>query len=129
QLIRDALQEYDIRSDVIIIKHLERSEYINCLANADLMLGNSSSGIIEAASFNLLVVNIGSRQNLREYGDNVIHSSASYESVFANINEVLERPKKAYKNIYGDGKASERCYQLLKTITLDTQILNKSNAY
>jgi GDP/UDP-N,N'-diacetylbacillosamine 2-epimerase (hydrolysing) len=129
QLIREALHEYDNRSDVIIIKHLERSDYINCLANSDLMLGNSSSGIIEAASFNLLVVNVGSRQNLREFSDNVIHSTSSYESILAGINEALQRTKKVYKNIYGDGKTSERCYQLLKTITLNTQILNKSNAY
>lgn len=129
QLIREALKGYADHKDIIIIKHLERAEFINCLANSDLMLGNSSSGIIEAASFNLLVVNVGSRQNLREFGDNVIHCASSYEAVSASIKEALQRPKKTYKNIYGDGNTSERCYQLLKNITLDTQILNKSNAY
>lgn len=128
-LIREILQEYKNHQDVRIIKHLLRSEFIDCLANSDLMLGNSSSGIIEAASLNLVVVNVGSRQNLRECGDNVIHVSTASESILAGIEKALKRTRKNYKNIYGDGNTSDRCYQLLKTINLDTQILNKSNAY
>ncbi|BCA94920.1 UDP-N,N'-diacetylbacillosamine 2-epimerase (hydrolyzing) [Legionella antarctica] len=129
QLIRTALQEYVNHQDVRIIKHLQRAEFINCLANSDLMLGNSSSGIIEAASFNLVAVNVGTRQNLRECGDNIIHVENSFDSVFIGIKEALTREKQNYKNIYGDGHTSERCYQLLKTINLDSQILNKCNAY
>lgn len=129
QLIRDALQEYRDRQDVIIMAHMGRTEYIDCLANSDVMLGNSSSGIIEAASFNLVVVNVGNRQNLRECGDNIINVDSTSEAISFGLNEALHRDKKNYKNIYGDGKSSERCYQLLKTISLDPQILNKSNAY
>ncbi len=44
QLIRAALNQYRQRFDVIVLKHLERSEFINCLANCDVMMGNSSSG-------------------------------------------------------------------------------------
>ena len=129
QLIREALQEYINHQDVRIIKHLQRAEFIDCLANSDVMLGNSSSGIIEAASFNLVVVNVGSRQNLRECGANIIHVDSSFESVLTGLKEALAREKMSYKNIYGDGNTSERCYQLLKTINLDSQILNKCNAY
>ena len=128
-LIREVLQEYVAHQDVIIMKHLIREEFITCLACADVMVGNSSSGIIEAASFNLVVVNIGNRQNLRETGDNVIHVAPSFDAVAVGIKEALQRPNRDYKNIYGDGNASERGYQLLKTITLSTQLLNKSNAY
>lgn len=129
QLIREVLSGYDTHNDVRIIKHLPRAEFIDCLANVDLMLGNSSSGIIEAASFNLIVVNVGSRQNLRECSDNVIHTETDFDSVNSGIQDALTRTEKNYKNIYGDGKASMRCYQLLKTISLEPQILNKSNAY
>lgn len=129
QLIREALQHYASNPDVIIIKHMERADFIDCLAYVDVMLGNSSSGIIEAASFNLVVVNVGNRQNLRECGDNVIHTDATLESVRTGLQEALNRKETQYKNIYGDGQTSERCYQLLKTINLDPQILNKSNAY
>ncbi|KTC91641.1 UDP-N-acetylglucosamine 2-epimerase [Fluoribacter dumoffii] len=129
QLIREALRDLGTHRNVRIIKHLPRAEFIDCLAHVDVMLGNSSSGIIEAASFNLVVVNIGSRQNLREAGDNVIHVDISCEAIRDGLNEALKRPKKSYKNIYGDGNTSDRCYQLLKTISLNSEILNKSNAY
>lgn len=129
QLIREALQHYVTNPDVSIIKHMERADFIDCLAFVDVMLGNSSSGIIEAASFNLVVVNVGNRQNLRECGDNVIHTGVTLESVRSGLQEALTRKERQYKNVYGDGQTSERCYQLLKTINLDPQILNKSNGY
>jgi GDP/UDP-N,N'-diacetylbacillosamine 2-epimerase (hydrolysing) len=129
QLIREVLREYENHHDVRIIKHLLRSDYIDCLMNVDVMIGNSSSGIIEAASFNLAVVNVGSRQNLRECGDNVIHVSASFDSILIGVQEALQRPPKTYKNIYGDGETSLRCYELLKNIKLEPNILNKCNAY
>lgn len=128
-LIREAINEYVHHEDVRVFKHLQRQEYIDCLAHVDVLIGNSSSGIIEAASFNLSVLNIGSRQNLREVGDNVIHVNPEYDEIFAGLKSVLESPKKKYINVYGDGKTSERCYHLLKTINLDSQILKKSNAY
>lgn len=129
QMIREVLYGYQQHTDLRLIKHLHRKDFLNCLAHCDLMLGNSSSGIIEAASFNLVVVNVGTRQNLRESGENVIHVAESYETISKGIHEALARKKSSYENIYGDGKTSERCYHLLKTICLDNQILNKSNAY
>jgi GDP/UDP-N,N'-diacetylbacillosamine 2-epimerase (hydrolysing) len=129
QKIRSVLQEYDNYPDVRIVKHLPRREFINCMAHVDVMIGNSSSGIIEAASFNLPVVNVGSRQNLREHGCNVINANTSIESITNSLKRALEQDKKSYTNIYGDGKTSERCYQLLKNINLDSSILNKTNTY
>lgn len=129
QLIREVLKEYENHSNVRIITHLLRKEYIDCLANVDVMLGNSSSGIIEAASFNLVVLNIGTRQNLRESGDNVIHVPSTFDAIHLGLKEALKRRKVSYINVYGDGNTSDRCYQLLQTISLDSQLLNKSNAY
>jgi GDP/UDP-N,N'-diacetylbacillosamine 2-epimerase (hydrolysing) len=129
QQIREILREYESHPDVRVIKHLLRAEFIDCLANVDVMLGNSSSGIIEAASFNLVVVNVGCRQNLRECGDNVIHVATSFETIVDGLQEALYRPEKNYKNIYGDGNTSDRSHQLLKTINLNSQILNKINVY
>jgi len=128
-LIRDVLQRYKNTGELKIIKHLLRKEYIDCLANSDVMLGNSSSGIIEAASLNLPVINVGSRQNLRECSDNIIHVDNSFAAVTNALNNALNQEKINYINVYGDGKTSEKCYELLRTITLEPQILNKCNAY
>ena len=129
QLIREAIQEYQHHPEVRIIKHLHRSEFIDCLANSDVMVGNSSSGIIEAASFKLAVVNVGTRQNLRERSNNIIDVNTDYEAISSGLISAMNQFRDNIINCYGDGNTSERCYQLLKTMTLDPQILNKSNAY
>ncbi|MBL7480040.1 UDP-N-acetylglucosamine 2-epimerase (hydrolyzing) [Legionella sp. 27fs60] len=128
-LIREVIKEYSEYPDVKILKHLPRAEFIDCLAHVDVMLGNSSSGIIEAASFNLPVVNVGSRQNLRDRSDNVIDVSTSYDSIRAGLQEALQRSNEVYTNCYGDGMTSEKCYKLLTTLPLNNHILNKCNAY
>jgi len=64
--VRAALERYASRQGVKRVTHMERKDYVSWMAAADVMAGNSSSGIIEAASLGLPVVNVGSRQNARE---------------------------------------------------------------
>jgi GDP/UDP-N,N'-diacetylbacillosamine 2-epimerase (hydrolysing) len=128
-LIREALLDYTLNPQVRIFKHLPRDTFIHCLAQVDVMLGNSSSGIIEAASFDLPVVNVGMRQQLRERSANVIDVSADYDSVLSGLKQALAIQQPSYENCYGDGKSSERCYHLLKTIDLGPDVLNKCNSY
>lgn len=127
--IREVLKKYQDHKDIRVIKHMQRQNYLDCLANADVMLGNSSSGIIEAASYNLAVINIGSRQQLRERGDNVIDVGTDVSSILSGLKQVLSAEKGSFTNFYGDGRTGERCYNLLKTISLDPNIMNKCNVY
>ncbi|RUR12118.1 UDP-N-acetylglucosamine 2-epimerase [Legionella sp. km772] len=129
QLIREELARYATNPNILIHTHLLRKNYIDCLAHVDIMLGNSSSGIIEAASFNLPVVNIGTRQNLRERSNNVFDVQTDFEAIKEGLMKALRQDNTQYINCYGDGNTSERCYQLLKNINLNKQILNKCNAY
>ena len=128
-LIRQVLTRYQSNTDLRILTHLPRRKYLDCLAHVDVLLGNSSSGIIEAASFNLTVVNVGTRQNLRERGDNVIDTMTSYESIKEGIEAALNRHEINYNNIYGDGETSERSCKLLSHLSLDSTVLSKFNAY
>lgn len=127
--IREVIGHYAQRPDVKTFNHLARKKYLDCLANVDVLLGNSSSGIIEAASFDLMVVNIGSRQNLREHGDNVINTSTTLDSIIKGLNVALQATKQKMNNIYGDGATSARCCNLLQTLSLTDDVLNKSNVY
>lgn len=127
--IKSILDDYASHSAIRIIQHMRRHEYLNCLANVDVMLGNSSSGIIEAASFNLIVVNVGSRQQLRERGNNVIDVTNAFDSILEGLSLALRMEKMEYNNFYGDGQTSERCYNLLKNLDLNLELLNKCNAY
>lgn len=127
--IREMLDNYSSNSDVRIVTHFTRESYLAWLSSCDVLLGNSSSGIIEAASFHKPVVNIGSRQNLRERGDNVIDAHCESQAIEAAIRLALERKNKKYHNIYGDGRSGERSHQYLKTLPLTSDLLNKSNEY
>lgn len=78
--------------------------HLSLMKHASLMLGNSSSGIIEAASFKLPVVNIGNRQKGRMCSDNVIHSDECFEGISAAVKKALNSNFKHkisnLKNIY-----------------------------
>jgi GDP/UDP-N,N'-diacetylbacillosamine 2-epimerase (hydrolysing) len=113
-----------------VLTHLRRPEFIAWMAESDLMIGNSSSGIIEAATFGTPVINVGSRQNLRERNSNVLDCGTDATS----INDALEQLQQASGratagNVYGDGLASQRIAALLATAPLDASLLMKSNAY
>jgi UDP-hydrolysing UDP-N-acetyl-D-glucosamine 2-epimerase len=92
--------------------------YFSAMRAARLMVGNSSSGIIEAASFGLPVVNIGDRQKGRERSDNTIDVEDSFEAIELGITKALspdfQAKAAAAINIYGDGKAAERIVDGLK---------------
>src|SRR5690606_38057240 len=70
--VRAVFSEARGRPGVTVRTHLARPAFIAAMARADLMAGNSSAGIIEAASFGTPVLNVGPRQNLRERNANVV---------------------------------------------------------
>jgi UDP-hydrolysing UDP-N-acetyl-D-glucosamine 2-epimerase len=93
------------------------------LREATVLLGNSSSGIMEAASFGLPVVNVGIRQQGRERGPNILDAEATVESIHAKL-EVSREPQfreslQSMKNIYGDGHAAERIVEVLTSTPLN----------
>ena len=103
--------------------------YWSLLRCADLLLGNSSSGIMEAASFALPVVNIGIRQRGRERARNVLDAEASAASIldrFATaISDDFRRSLQGMENPYGDGHAAERIAAVLASVPLGEELLVK----
>jgi GDP/UDP-N,N'-diacetylbacillosamine 2-epimerase (hydrolysing) len=97
---------------------LGQRRYYSIMRYATLMVGNSSSGIVEAQSFNLPVIDVGSRQSGRASNANVLHVEANISAVRDAIPEALGEgfahcfSKSA--NIYGDGQASRRIIAFLK---------------
>jgi GDP/UDP-N,N'-diacetylbacillosamine 2-epimerase (hydrolysing) len=128
-LIRDALRAYEDHPEVRLVTHLSRDRFVSWMARADAMVGNSSSGIIEAPSLGLWVVNVGSRQRLRERSGNVVDVDADADQISAALADVLARPRGEWRNAYGDGRAGERIVELLVGLNLDPSVLTKINAY
>ena len=102
------------------------------LSNCHVLVGNSSSGIIEGGYFDISVVNIGIRQQNRESGKNIIHVKGnSVNEIYLAIKKSLMKRKNnsKKKNIYGTGNASKKIVRILETISLDQSLIQKQISY
>jgi UDP-hydrolysing UDP-N-acetyl-D-glucosamine 2-epimerase len=112
-----------------VIPSLGLESYFSLMATAVAMVGNSSSGILEAASFKLPVVNIGTRQRGRIHGRNVLDVGYTRAEILEGIRRVttteFRESLNGLKNPYGDGNATEKIITKLKTIPLDKKLLLK----
>jgi UDP-N-acetylglucosamine 2-epimerase (non-hydrolysing)/GDP/UDP-N,N'-diacetylbacillosamine 2-epimerase (hydrolysing) len=117
-----------------IFENLSSYDYHNLLKHASILIGNSSSGIIEAPSFNLPVINIGKRQDKREHAANVIHVGHDEEEIFQNTRRILTdteftRKLQNVQNPYGDGTAAIRIINTFKEIKITPELLQKRISY
>lgn len=118
------------RPDAIIRKSFDRDIFYGLMKHAAFMIGNSSSGLWEAPSFALPAINVGKRQDGRVRGKNVIDvSGLSGTDV---IEAVTKAKSTAFKdslagitNPYGDGKASTKTLETLKTVPLGQELMLK----
>jgi GDP/UDP-N,N'-diacetylbacillosamine 2-epimerase (hydrolysing) len=111
---------------------LPREDYLGLMNIATVMIGNSSSGIIEAPSFGLPVINIGTRQMGRQRANNVIDVGYNKEQIIREVQKIIKQPNKhkvATKGLYGDGKAGQRIAKILSAIEIDEKLLEKRMAY
>ena len=112
-----------------LIDNFGTQGYYSMMKHAAAMVGNSSSGIIEAASFELPVVNIGTRQQGRVRGKNVIDVDYDRKSIFDGLEKTL-LPQfrveiRGMKNPYGGGAAAKQIIEILKQISLDDKLIVK----
>ena len=115
-------------------KSLSLKEYKTLLSNCTALIGNSSSGIHEASTFKVPVINIGTRQQGRLKPKNVISTDYTSKEILNAVNFCLNNKKfkkkiKSIKNPYGDGHSAEKIVKILEN--LDTKKINiqKINTY
>ncbi len=110
-------------------KNLNRNLFINLYRHAMFQIGNSSSGIAEAASIPIPVINVGSRQRGRGNTQNIIFVEDYRQGLSEAIEKVMSAEWRAAikdtKNAFGDGRSSQRAYELIKTVDFSKQILKK----
>ena len=114
--------------------NLPRLEFVNLLRRVDVLVGNSSLGILEAPFIKLPVVNVGNRQKGREHAGNVIFVPHDPEAIAAAVNKALkdERFRKQLSSSvcpFGDGHAGERVARTLAEVALDSRLLIKKGTY
>jgi UDP-hydrolysing UDP-N-acetyl-D-glucosamine 2-epimerase len=112
-----------------VFVNLEPVLYWSLLRWVDLLAGNSSSGIMEAASFALPAVNVGIRQRGRERARNVLDADADAASILDRVgvamDEGFRQSLRGMQNPYGDGHASERIAAVLASAPLGEELLIK----
>lgn len=127
--ILDALDSVALPPGSRRVTHLQRDLFCSAMKRCAVLVGNSSAGIIEAASFGTPVVNIGDRQRLRERNANVTDVAAQADEVCEAIRAALRHGKWPCDNSYGDGFAGQRIRNKLLNLPLGRSVLEKTNTY
>jgi UDP-N-acetylglucosamine 2-epimerase (non-hydrolysing)/GDP/UDP-N,N'-diacetylbacillosamine 2-epimerase (hydrolysing) len=116
-------------STVKIFVNLDAVTYWSLLRCVEVMAGNSSSGIMETASFALPTVNIGARQKGRERARNVLDAAASADVILEKIavarSELFRASLAGMTNPYGDGHAADRIVQVLTSCPMGHELMVK----
>ena len=122
------LDDYQVKnsSRVKLVSSLGQLRYLSLMKYCDAVIGNSSSGLIEAPSFKVPTVNIGKRQQGRVCGDTVINTDEGYESIYSAISKALNPEFRGICacsiNPYGLGKASDRIVDVIERTDLESLI-------
>jgi UDP-N-acetylglucosamine 2-epimerase (non-hydrolysing)/GDP/UDP-N,N'-diacetylbacillosamine 2-epimerase (hydrolysing) len=129
ELVRRAEKFASRHRDSHVLVNLDHLTYLSLLRHVGVLVGNSSSGIIESTSLEVPAVNIGIRQQGREYAANVINVPADRKVIREAINRALaakfRRDIRGLKSPYGDGKASRIICEMLLKSPLGPKLLFK----
>lgn len=102
----------------IFYKNLERDLFLTLFSGCNFMIGNSSAGIYEAATIKKPVLNVGLRQKGRMHGNNVVFCKTNKNDILKGINKLSTLNIDNITNPYGDGKSTQKAYQLIKQLNL-----------
>lgn len=112
-----------------MFSNMSRVDYLSLLKHADCILGNSSSGLLEAPTFKTACVNIGRRQKDRVQGENVINCNFETQEIIdafekTQCAEFRDRLLESV-NPYGKGDSSRKILDILKNTPIDAKLLIK----
>lgn len=119
---------------LVKLRNLERDDFLTLLAGAACLVGNSSSGILEAPSFKVPVINIGNRQRGRPQASNILNCGWEVADIRDRIATALgdaafQASCATAINPYGDGKSGPRICEVLRDIPLDRRLIDKETVY
>lgn len=108
-------RERNINSKISFFKNFEIDDYAYILKNCICAVGNSSSFLREGEFFGTPVVLVGTRQNGREHGKNIVKSNYNNEQIYNKVKKQIKKGRYTSKQIFGDGNAAKRIVQKLIT--------------
>jgi GDP/UDP-N,N'-diacetylbacillosamine 2-epimerase (hydrolysing) len=127
--VREGIENF-LTGEYYIFSNLKRQDYLGLLKYSKVLVGNSSSGLLEAPTFKTPAVNLGRRQMGREQGINVINSDFNEESIAKGIekalsNEFVNEVNANCVNPYGDGQSAKRILNLIINTPIDNKLIVK----
>jgi UDP-N-acetylglucosamine 2-epimerase len=128
------IREYENSPNIKVFKSIPSKDFFSLMKNASLVIGNSSSGIVEAPSFHIPVINIGSRQDGRERAKGVIDTGYDKDAIKAAIKKALYDERfikivKTCRNPYEMGDAASKIATVLASIPINNRLLQKKLRY
>jgi UDP-hydrolysing UDP-N-acetyl-D-glucosamine 2-epimerase len=130
--IRDVIHSFSAEcKDVTVYGNLGREDFISLFKKSSIIIGNSSAGLLEAASMPIPCINVGLRQSGRACARNVIFVEAELEAIENGISvassESFLRQNKQIINPYGDGRSAGKAYSLIKSINFKSILEKKED--
>jgi len=129
------LQEIYVNShdNAVFFDSLGVTRYLSAMKYCAMVIGNSSSGLIEAPSFGVPTINIGDRQKGRIQGDSVINcapnASEIKDAIHIALTDEFKKKAKSGDNPYGDGNTSKKIVNIIKEFLLENKIELKKKFY
>jgi GDP/UDP-N,N'-diacetylbacillosamine 2-epimerase (hydrolysing) len=131
--VREGIENF-LTGEHYIFSNLKRQDYLGLLKYSKVLVGNSSSGLLEAPTFKTPAVNLGRRQMGRDQGTNVINSDFKEELIVKAIEKALSKEfvnevNANCVNPYGDGRSAERILELIINTPIDNKLIVKDITY
>ncbi|WP_312992260.1 UDP-N-acetylglucosamine 2-epimerase [Achromobacter animicus] len=122
--VEAAIRRLGLLPDVTVYGSIERALFINLFRHVDIIVGNSSAGILESPTLRIPAINIGQRQRGRLCASNVIFCEGERASIEAALERALSEDFQAslegLANPYGDGKSARKAYDIIRSLDLTT---------
>jgi GDP/UDP-N,N'-diacetylbacillosamine 2-epimerase (hydrolysing) len=114
-IIRDVFEhKLNGKKNIILVENFGTRGYFTIMEKCEFLIGNTSSGIIEAASFGKYVIDLGNRQKGRVINKNVLKVAINSSSITSAIEKVKKFPKYSEKNIYWNGGSAEKIIKIIE---------------
>lgn len=134
EIINKMIDKYvEENTNAVVFESLGTLQYLSALKYASMVIGNSSSGLIEVPSFKIPTINIGDRQKGRLQAESVINcepkKSDVYQAICFALSEDFQNGLKELRNPYGNGDTSRKIVKILRENLLNEEIILKKKFY
>lgn len=117
QMVRDEILKFNtIYSEIKVIESFGMLGYLSCMKHCSFMLGNTSSGFVEAAYFPKFVINLGNRQKGRIETKNIFTTTIEKKAILETVKKIENSNELDNELAYGDGNTARKILRILKTI-------------